>query len=146
MKRTLQPRIDVALKASTTEAYLKMIRTAYELALSPTMPLKQFKLLIKCQRENGVVLIEGRGHRNETNAKISGFLAKFKSYEFLCKMASYLNILDASGPASLVFEGDGLMPYEIEATIERTCFELEELAENAGTDEELLSSYINMLY
>ena len=84
------------------------------------------------------------GHRNETKAKISGFLKKFKSYEFLCKMASYLDILDASGPASLVFEGDGLMVYEVEATIERTCFELEELAENAGTDEELLSSYINM--
>ena len=50
----------MALKTSTTEAYLKMMRTAYELALNPTMPLKHFKLLIKCQRENGVVLIEGK--------------------------------------------------------------------------------------
>ncbi len=39
---------------------MKMIKTAYELAMNPTMPLKHFKVLVKCQRENGVVLIDGR--------------------------------------------------------------------------------------
>lgn len=39
---------------------MKMIKTAYELAMNPTMPLKHFKVLVKCQRQNGVVLIDGR--------------------------------------------------------------------------------------
>ena len=66
IKRPVQPRIDVAMKTSTTEAYCKMVKTAYELALNPTMPLNHFKVLIKCQRENGVpvVLIEGRDNNN----------------------------------------------------------------------------------
>ena len=54
------PRIDVALNQSTHEAYMKMIKTAYELAMNPTMPLKHFKVLVKCQRQNGVILIDGR--------------------------------------------------------------------------------------
>lgn len=37
-----------------------MIRTAYELALNPQYPLSTFKLLIKCQRMNGVQLIDGK--------------------------------------------------------------------------------------
>lgn len=37
-----------------------MMKTAYELALHPTMPLTHFKTLIKCQRMNGVRLIDGR--------------------------------------------------------------------------------------
>ena len=37
-----------------------MIRTAYELALNPQYPLSSFKLLIKCQRMNGVRLIDGQ--------------------------------------------------------------------------------------
>ena len=37
-----------------------MIRTAYELASNPQYPLSSFKLLIKCQRMNGVRLIDGK--------------------------------------------------------------------------------------
>ena len=40
------------------------------------------------------------GGRNETKAKISGFLKKLQSYQFFCQMASYLDILEATGPAS----------------------------------------------
>jgi hypothetical protein len=39
---------------------MKMIKTAYELAMNPTMPLKHFKVLVKCQHQNGVALIDGR--------------------------------------------------------------------------------------
>ena len=42
------------------KALLKMIRTAYEMALKPSMPHSHFKLLIKCQRLNGVLLLEGK--------------------------------------------------------------------------------------
>ena len=37
-----------------------MMKTAYTLALEPTLPSRQFKTLVKVQRENGVRLIEGK--------------------------------------------------------------------------------------
>ena len=55
-----QPRADALQEKATREAYEKMIRTAYELALNPQLPLSTFKLLLKCQRMNGVRLIEGK--------------------------------------------------------------------------------------
>ena len=88
--------------------------------------------------ENALAEREGR---NETKAKISGFLKKLQSDQFFFQMASYLDILEATGPASLVFEGDGAMPYALESTIECASFELEDLAEYAGTDEELFIGY-----
>ena len=39
--------------------YMKMFRTACELAMNPTVSLRQFKTLIKVQRQNGVALVEG---------------------------------------------------------------------------------------
>lgn len=42
---------------------MKMIKTAYELAMNSTMPLKHFKVLVKCQRQNGVVLIDDRDNK-----------------------------------------------------------------------------------
>lgn len=48
------------MRQSSEEAYLKMFRTAYTLALEPTLPSRQFKTLVKVQRENGVRLIEGK--------------------------------------------------------------------------------------
>ena len=54
-----QAREDILAETTSTEAYRKLIRTAYELAMSPHLPLKTFELLVKCQRENGVKLIQG---------------------------------------------------------------------------------------
>ena len=39
--------------------YVKLFRTAYELVMNPTVSLRKFKILIKVQRQNGVVLVEG---------------------------------------------------------------------------------------
>ena len=83
------------------------------------------------------------GGKKETKAKINGFLSKLRSYKFFCQMASYLDILDAIGPASSIFESENVMPYELESTIERTTIELEEIARNAGSDDEILNSYIS---
>ena len=55
-----QPKITSSIKKQSEEAYLKMIKTAYTLALEPTLPSRQFKTLVKVQRENGVRLIEGK--------------------------------------------------------------------------------------
>ena len=48
------------LKVASEDAYLNMIRTAYDLALNPTLPLTQFKTLVEIQRQNGVRLITGK--------------------------------------------------------------------------------------
>ena len=45
--------------SNTKNMYMKMFRAAYKLAMNPTVSLKQFKTLIKVQRQNRVVLVEG---------------------------------------------------------------------------------------
>ena len=40
------------------ERYIKLFRTAYTLAIEPTLPLSQFKTLAKVQTENAVGLIQ----------------------------------------------------------------------------------------
>ena len=44
-----------------------------------------------------------RRHKAETKSKITGFLKNLHSYEMLCLTCSYLNVLEAITPASLVF-------------------------------------------
>ena len=56
---TTQKRIDVMTKSVATEAHKRMMKTAYELALHPNMPLANFEVLVKVQRMNGVRLIQG---------------------------------------------------------------------------------------
>lgn len=46
-------------ETNTREGYRKLFRTAYELAMNPTLPMAQFKTLVKVQKQNGVRLIEG---------------------------------------------------------------------------------------
>ena len=41
------------------EGYIKLFRTAYTLAIEPTLSMSQFKKLVKMQRENDVRLIQG---------------------------------------------------------------------------------------
>ena len=55
-----QPRVNELQEKAIRDNYRKMIRTAYELALNPQFPLSSFKLLVKCQRMNGVRLIDGK--------------------------------------------------------------------------------------
>ena len=51
-------------------------------------------------------------------------LNNFCSYATLCRAAAYLDLLEAVGPSSKVFEGKGLMIYEVKPSIERTVSEL----------------------
>ena len=51
-----------------------------------------------------------------------------------------MDVLDAAAPASLISEGDGVMPYEVACFIDRTCQELDDMIESASTDEEILNS------
>ena len=58
--RSSQPRIDSAMHTTATEAYRKLIKTAYMLAIDG-LPLTSFKTLVKVQKSNGVRLISGTG-------------------------------------------------------------------------------------
>ena len=55
-----QPCVDVSHESASREAYLKLIKSAFELAIHPTMPLTNFTFLVKCQKMNGVRLIDGK--------------------------------------------------------------------------------------
>ena len=86
--------------------------------------------------ENTIVVTK---YKPGTKAKIQGFLKQLKSYPFLCTVATYLDILEKITPTSLVFEGDGLLPFEVKPTIDLTVSKLEDLIECSGSDEEELS-------
>ena len=56
----VQPDIRNSMDDSADQAYLKLMRTAYEMALHPSMPHKHFEVLVKCQKANGARLIKGK--------------------------------------------------------------------------------------
>lgn len=63
-KRPLQPDIGKYLNDSSRESFKMLMKTAYEMVLTPSMPHKHFKVLVKCQRENGVRLVQGKDGSN----------------------------------------------------------------------------------
>lgn len=76
------------------------------------------------------------------NPKIKGLLEKFRSYQFLCLVCTYLDVLEKITPASKVFEGEGLLAHEVRPTIDLTLLELRECRDVAGKDEEYLESHL----
>ena len=55
----VQKKITTMTARNKKNMYMKMFRTVYELAMNPNVFLRQFKTVIKVQRQNGVVLVEG---------------------------------------------------------------------------------------
>lgn len=84
-----------------------------------------------------------RQHKAETKAKIQGFLKQLRSYAFLCLVCTYLDILEKITLTSLIFEGNGLLPFEVEPTIKMTVIELQDVIDSSGTDDELLDSHLS---
>ena len=64
-------------------------------------------------------------------------LKKYRSYALLCKTCVYLDLLEAVGPASKVFQGKVLMIYEVKPTVEMTMMELDEVNSFVTVDNEL---------
>ena len=64
LERPVQPDIQESLNDSGREAFIKLMRTAYEMAITPSIPHKHFIVLVKCQRANCVRLVQGKdgGH------------------------------------------------------------------------------------
>ena len=76
------------------------------------------------------------------NPKVKGSLEKFCSYQFLCLVCTYLDVLEKITPTSKVFEGEGLLAHEVRPTIDLTLLELKECRDVAGKDEEYVESHL----
>ena len=54
----------------------------------------------------GLQNVEADSKTNKcVKAKVTGMLKKFRNYGLICKTCCYLDLLEAVGPASKVFEG-----------------------------------------
>ena len=71
---------------------------------------------------------------------MSGLLKKFGSYAILCRVAVYLDLLEAVTPSSKVFEGRELMIYEVKPSIKKTQAELEEYATYESIEEDITTN------
>lgn len=60
----VQKRVDDLSGKSFRSGYMRLMKTAYNLALHPTMSLNSFGMLISTQRMNGVKFISGKVPRN----------------------------------------------------------------------------------
>ena len=65
----------------------------------------------------------------ETKAEVTGLLKKFKNYQYLVQTCVYLDLLEKFTPVSKVFEGDGLLPFEVNNAIKLTINELQDLSD-----------------
>lgn len=54
-----QKRVDHMTNEASKLAYEKLVRTAYEMCLHPTIPVTQFKTFVKVLQINGVRLVTG---------------------------------------------------------------------------------------
>ena len=61
----------------------------------------------------------------------------------MCTVDVYLDLLEKSGPCSLVFEAESLMAYEIPLAVSRTVMESREKEDDIGTEDEFLDSYVH---
>ena len=52
--------IDEVINNNSEEVYKHKMWTAWNMVNTPSMPHSHFSVLVKCQRENGVCLVEGR--------------------------------------------------------------------------------------
>ena len=66
-----------------------------------------------------------------------GLVKKFKSYAILCRVATYLDLVEAVGPSSKVFEGKGLMIYEVKPSVKRTIEELDDFSNCASMNDDI---------
>ena len=55
-----QPTIETTTLSGARICYIRLMNTAYELAITPTFSMNQFQTLIKIQRKNGVKFIAGK--------------------------------------------------------------------------------------
>ncbi|XP_057295467.1 zinc finger protein 862-like [Hydractinia symbiolongicarpus] len=79
--------------------------------------------------------------RAETRATVQGYLKKINSYQFLCLVCTYADVLEIITPASKIFEAEHLMAYDAWPAIEETLNNLTDTI-HADMDEEMLVSHL----
>ena len=83
--------------------------------------------------------------KSDVRAKVSGLAKKLKSYNLLCKTCFYLDLLEAVRPTSKIFEGEGLMIFEVKSTVNETMLELEDFAAFDSLEDDL-TSHVRRFY
>ena len=76
---------------------------------------------------------------SSVRAKASGIWNKLKSYTVLCNVCSYLHLLDAVLPISKIFEGEGLMIYEIPSAVREIMDCLDKIHNFESIDDDLVT-------
>ena len=79
---------------------------------------------------------------SETRAKVTGLLKSLKSMSQLFKVCVSLDLLEKVGPSSMVFEGDGLMPFEVKNSLKMTLDELDDVISSCEEGEPPIDSYL----
>lgn len=94
-----QPRINDVLHRQAEDAYRKLLRTAYFMA-EAGRPLTEFKTLVKCQKVNGVRLIDGCDSSHNAREFVSELAdaIREKVASILCSSIAFAVLTDGSQP------------------------------------------------
>ena len=82
----------------------------------------------------------------DTKAKVTGYLAKLRSWSFLCLVCSYLDILKIFPPILKVLESEALMPNEVKPLLSETVTNIDYCLEGEYDDEMLVSHLAHSVY
>ena len=148
-KRLVQPRIALTIDKNSSIVYEKMIRTAYNLALHPTLPLKTFKLLVKCQRENGVALVSGKDDHRAASEYMKAIVGAIKEkVSVIMGSTHFFNLLSDGSQAPKTGSEKELVLIRVERGGIPTyiCFSLLEMSNFGGTDAESLKTGIDSIF
>ena len=88
-------------------------------------------------------LLATKIHKSETIAKVTGLLKRFKNYNNITMTCLYLVILEKIVPASEVFEGERLLPFEGKASIQT---KLADLTDYLDDDYDSIDSHIQQYF
>ena len=88
-------------------------------------------------------VISDENTQSETRAKATGLLKKFKNYNYITMTCLYLDILEKIAPASKVFKGERLLPFEVKASIQTTIADLTDYLDDDYDD---IDSHIQQFF
>lgn len=66
-KKPVPSDIQASLNAYVRESFERLNKMVYELALIPSIPLKHYQVHVKCERANGVRLVQGKEDSNSAH-------------------------------------------------------------------------------
>ena len=75
----------------------------------------------------------------DTKTKVTGYLAKLRSYLFLCLVCSYLDTIEIVTPISKVSESEALMPNEVKPLLSETVTNIDDCLEGEYNNEMLVT-------